>query len=421
MSAKLSQDGTSTKDFILRTAFSFYEETMTKDFSMNELAQKAGISKPAIYRHFKNKEAVLFAMRSHLFSLVASKINEIQLEKNFSKEEREKKLMITLVVLFADNPHLINYFICQVTQDSHFLLIMQEELFARGVRKDFDFYQKSRNRTYFCAHDYFFGISILFFIKVREKKIKELGQVKDSYYFASRLYDFLHSGIRGFTKPGDVFYSVEISEERMAELDEICFVKPEYLPEDNKILAALANVIKKFTANGVTIERIAKELGMAKSSLYFYFENKNQMIYSLVEKEITFLETLCRENCVEAKNLSEFIYISMFTEISFFLIRPALLSICGWLMQTSTDEPFGKNHDKQNENLVWDNCLEKFAKNVDLGFELNPEVLRIWTGILPVAITVLKSQNGFSDEKIIEAVKYVFGFVENGILSDKKV
>lgn len=420
MSAKLFQDGTSTKDLILKTAFSFYEETMAKDFSMNELAQKVGLSKPAIYRHFKNKEAVLFAMRSYLFDLVAEKMNEAQLEKNIPCEERKKNLMVSLVVLFADNPQLVNYFICQVTQNSHFLLTMQKELFARGVHEDLDFYHKTENEVFYRAHDYFFGISILFFIKVREKKIKKLGKVKDSYYFASNLYNFLHLGIRGFTKPGDIFYPVEISKERMSELDKICLVKPEYLPEDNKILTAIAKVIKKFTVNGVTIERIAKELGMAKSSLYFYFENKNQMIYSLVEREITFLETLCRENCAESKNLSEFIYISMFTEISFFLMRPALLSICGWLMQTSTDEPFNKNHDKQNENPVWDKCLEKFIKNIDFGFDLNSEILRAWIGVLPVAITVLKSQNGFSDEKIMKAVKYIFNFVENGISAEKK-
>ena len=53
----------STKQLILEAAFSFYRRPWDQEFSMSQLAAKVGISKTAIYRHFKNREAVLEAMK----------------------------------------------------------------------------------------------------------------------------------------------------------------------------------------------------------------------------------------------------------------------------------------------------------------------------------------------------------------------
>lgn len=420
MSTAISQNGNSTKNLILKAAFSFYKETMTRDFSMNELAAKVGLSKPAIYRHFKNKEAVLEAMKISFFDSIAEKFNECDLSKKLSGEEHGKKIIEVLLAFFVQNPQFINYFIYQLTLTPDFLKTMRDEICNRGVSENLEFFNKSEKKIFYSAHDYFFGISILFFIKVREKHLKLGENVKDVSYFSSHLYDFLHAGFRGLSRPGEEFYPVEISKERLSELESLCRTKPEDFPPEDKIFKAIASVIRKYTVNGVTIERIAGELGMAKSSLYFYFENKNQMVYSLVKKEIEFLAVLCQENSLEAKNLSEFIYISMLIEINFFLNRSSLLTICGWLLQTSTEEPFDDKPENSGTNSVWDKVLESFSKRVDLGFEFKGEVLRFWLGILPVAITVLKWQNNFDDEKIVEAVKYIFGFVQNGISAEKK-
>lgn len=420
MEKKQSVNGKSTKSLILEAAFSFYQKTMTKDFSMNELAQKVGLSKPAIYRHFKNKADVLEAMKTYFFDLIASKLTGYNgREKDFSAEELGKQILKAITVFFVENPQFINYFIYQVTFDPDFLLVMQRALLERGVFKEVDFFREADDDVYFFAHDYFFGISILFFIKLREQQINEGKTVKNADYFAERLYNFLIGGLRGKSESGDFFYPVKIQEGRIKELDSLCTVKPEYLPEENKIFTALAKVIRKYTVNGVTIERIAGELGMAKSSLYFYFENKNQMILSLVQKELSFLAILCRENSVEAKNLSEYIYISMMTEINFFLKRTSILTICGWLIQTSADDQARSRDEDPDSNPLWDKHLEKILGRIDLGFEISSSIIRFWIGILPVAISILKLQNGFTDEKIIKAVKYIFGFVEDGISVSK--
>lgn len=423
MSTRLSSGGKSTRNLILDAAFSFYEKAMTKDFSMNELAGRVGLSKPAIYRYFKNKDAVLETMKTYFFDLVASKINKFNSEKKDLTDDIVKESVKSIVVFFVENPQFINYFICQVSLDSGFLSFMQSELMERGTGGALEFsvnLANSKNEVYLRAHDYFIGISILFLIKAREKNLRNGEKVIETDSFAEHLYNFLKKGFRGFSKPGEDFYPVELSENRLLELDELCLIKSDYFPEEDKIFKAIASVIRKYSTNGVTVERIAGELGMAKSSLYFYFDNKNQMLFSLVKKEITFLEMLCTENTVEARNSSEYIYITMLTEINFFLNRSSLLTMCGWLLQTSTENFFSDKDELSALNPVWTKKIESFVSRIGIGFEKEPQILRYWIGILPVAVTILKSQNGFDDEKIIRAVKYIFGFVENGIDIEKK-
>ena len=55
-----------TKQKILREAFILCGESKSSNFSLSEVADRVGISKTAIFRHFKNKDALIVEMR-HVF------------------------------------------------------------------------------------------------------------------------------------------------------------------------------------------------------------------------------------------------------------------------------------------------------------------------------------------------------------------
>ena len=88
-----------TKELILETSFSFYKTLTSREFSLNKLAEKVGISKPAIYRHFKNKEEILEKMQEKFFDDFARYLeplikNPNDLDKSardFYKEQREQE------------------------------------------------------------------------------------------------------------------------------------------------------------------------------------------------------------------------------------------------------------------------------------------------------------------------------------------
>lgn len=324
-----------------------------------------------------------------------------------------------LISFFAENPQYINYFIRQFSHEEDFEQVMREELSKRGAKdefeefyKDIDYDKEKKIKRY--AHGFFCGLSILFFIKARERVFEKNGYKSPVEEFAPKLIKFVYSGFKGSVKEDSLLYPVKVSEERMKELDELCSVIPSDLPTEDKIFTAFAEVIKKYGINGVTVEHIAKELNMAKSSLYFYFENKNQMIYSLVSKEINLLKTICAENISEAKTYSEFIYINMRTEISYFLARPSILPICGWLLQSGTEPPFDKEEDCDEANNQWEARLKDAVAEIDIGIKLLPKYITFWTGLLPVVLVVLREKHDFDENETVEALRYMFNFVLYG-------
>ena len=409
----------STKELILEAAFSFYIKPYIRDFSMSELAAKVGLSKPAIYRHFKNKAELLKEMQNRFFALIAQVLKAAQ--ENSEKSAGGKKYLESLIAFFVENIQYINYFICEVTVEHDFFDLMDRNLALCGIMKKMEDIIDLKDEVYSRARSSFVGISILFFIKVRkdaEARKENVGTVEQ---FASSVVEFLGKGLRGFSREGEASWPSEISKERILELERLCSVKSLGLPEESKIFKAIASVIRKFSTGGVTVERIAGELGMAKSTLYFYFENKNQMIFSLVKKEISLLYTICQENMAEARNFSELVYINLMTEINFFLERSSMLSICGWLLQTSNESEFVSSDDEEFEqNSKWSKALKDLAPRLGFGFKIVPDILRFWIGSLPVAATVLKFYANFNDEQIVQTVKYLFGFVENGVWEENK-
>lgn len=54
-----------TKEVIVKTALKLFLSKGFKETSMNEIAREVGISKPAVYHHFKNKDELVNAIFDH--------------------------------------------------------------------------------------------------------------------------------------------------------------------------------------------------------------------------------------------------------------------------------------------------------------------------------------------------------------------
>jgi TetR/AcrR family transcriptional regulator len=55
-------DGTSSKDIIAKTALSLFARRGFESVGVNEIVEKAGLSKPALYYHFESKDGLLTAI-----------------------------------------------------------------------------------------------------------------------------------------------------------------------------------------------------------------------------------------------------------------------------------------------------------------------------------------------------------------------
>jgi AcrR family transcriptional regulator len=412
----------STKELILDAAFSFLEMPRFDSFSMNELAAKVGVSKPAIYRHFTNKEAVLEAMENRIVENLAFFLKEIGSQDKVLAQ----KSLANLVDYFVANPSHINYLIAQISSTPNY----EELLFEKLYERDVSFVREGDKNVYienfrsdmnrFSQH-VFCGMSVFFFVKAQEQFFK-MGHIpKFSENFGEKVVNLLFGGLASSTEPGDAFHPEPISDSRKKELLNLCKIPHETFPEENRIFTALASVIEKYKIPGVTVERIAAELNMAKSSLYEYFENKNQMVKCLINKELQLLQTIIIENSAEAKNFTEYVYILMASEMEYFSHRPSIIPICGWLLMGG-EEISEQNRaacEDEGEISPWEKRLPDVVASPDLGFPYPSEVITGWIRCLPVAFLVEAKGKNLSEEKCMEGFMLMIDCILNGVGGNK--
>lgn len=375
---------------------------------MRELAAKVGVSKPAIYRHFTNKEDLLAAMNIQFFNELT-----VYLEKILKATDSTivKSSLADLVDYFIQNPSYINYFIVQFAVNEDYEQKIADEFKKREI--EFPKFKgvSDEESTFNLIRQFFCTLTILFFVKAGKELIQEGKIQKVPENYAKNLVEIMFYGLKGGTKEGDFLHPEKISEERLLELEKLCRIEDGVLPEENRIFKALSRVIKSVGIFGVTIEKIADEVGMAKSSLYEYFENKNAMIRQLIEGEMNLLATIIAENSAEAKNFTEYLYVMVWTEFHYFLKRPSVIAIAGWLLMQSSDKL-----EKDDVQTQWRSKMPSRVERPNLGFPYPPSLLTFWFGFLPVSFIVDACSKKWSEEKQKKGIEILMNFAFNGIV-----
>jgi AcrR family transcriptional regulator len=65
------------KDDILSAAFRAWGREGYKKMSLSEVAAELGVTKPALYRHFRDKERILAAMRGAFFDRYVQRLRSV--------------------------------------------------------------------------------------------------------------------------------------------------------------------------------------------------------------------------------------------------------------------------------------------------------------------------------------------------------
>jgi len=100
-----------TKENILKTALKLFADKGYENTSLEEIANKTGVSKPAIYYHFKNKKRLY----NEIFIEKFSKLN---FELKNSLEENLKEYIYKLGDFFIKNPCIAKLFSKEITAEA---------------------------------------------------------------------------------------------------------------------------------------------------------------------------------------------------------------------------------------------------------------------------------------------------------------
>ena len=195
-------------------------------------------------------------------------------------------------------------------------------------------------------------------------------------------------------------------------MNTLCKKSLENIPEVDKKLVALSNVIYREGLPNVTVEAVANELGIVKSSLYSHFSDKDDMVLSLVTTELNQMLGLVAQNTEECEEISEKIYVLLRTEIDYFMTRREMLTVCKWiqisgLYSSHINENFF--HTTYNDKVR--QLSEKIAKNQTF---FDRKLVSGWVFSFPVFLVVNALCHNFSKDELDITLNKLYLLIAGG-------
>lgn len=93
----------------------------------------------------------------------------------------------------------------------------------------------------------------------------------------------------------------------------------------NQILTSAAGIFLKYGIKTVTMDDMARELGMSKKTLYDFFKDKNELVFEIIKTKTEFDKDQCDFAKKDAENaIDELIIISEFVRESIKQINPSV-------------------------------------------------------------------------------------------------
>ena len=314
-----------TKEKILECAFELFKKPRFSDISLSEIAAKVGISKTAIFRHYKNKNELLETMRQRFFEALAEMFESFE---NIEKPYNQKGVQSVINCVFDFNekrPNYLPYYLQTSFTDELLAEGVNLIMLDNGIRYfSEELFKDTSNFLPKNLVSSFFEQTILFFMWMGQKEKCSNLDVFDREAYKACLAKLIYSGL-GKKK-------IPISPERKKELDQICKVEFANDEKSNRFLNAFVKLVQESGSSRITVEKIAEAVGMAKSSVYAFFANKRDYFVNMLCQETERANQIIKDRCMLAKNSDEALYIIMRTQANYFALRPQVIMLHGYFI-----------------------------------------------------------------------------------------
>jgi AcrR family transcriptional regulator len=313
---------------IIETAFRVWGESSFRSTSLASVAAAMGLSKTALYRYFGGKQELLEAMEEYFIALYGELCDRVTEERrDESMEGAFEAYNNRFVRFFAEHGEYLRF--AQI----HFL--KKPEIGDLFLSVTF-----SRNQDFFpaAALEREFGWRLV--------------QIPTVTRFVFGVSNFLLA-VNHFNEVGCTPFRMGVDElleknlhivlQGMAEgpardrkipdfkaVEEACTISREDLPETDRIFRAVSEVVAEDGLWNTTVEKIAGRLGMTKSSLYFHFENRDQMLWKLIDRERHHLGRVVLEKAAGRDGFEEQLYGYMVLFLRYVWGRPEFLATMNW-------------------------------------------------------------------------------------------
>jgi AcrR family transcriptional regulator len=344
--------------------------------SLGGVAKRVGISKAAIFRHFKDKAVLFDAMKSRFFDDASVAFHDAAPESGVLTNH---DMVRTVNRFLVSKPEYIGVIKMLCSEGRGVDTVIAREFGSRGIKT----LHKGCGADPSGMEGVYCFTTIVYFVLHYRMVADRVGTGVSPEEFADRLSRFLIDGWPEIR---------ELTAAEKKECNQKCGVTAESLPEEDRFFGALITVIFKFGFTGITMERIAVELGMAKSSIYAFFANKDDLVHGLLRKEVTYLIAVLSEKLTGVTDVSLGVYIFLHVIYNYVVVRPALIAVLVWHFREGgqMEELYGTiTDDDISEGLR----LISESTTPDLGIPLPRYARAAWLATLPASLLLAGSRH----------------------------
>lgn len=389
--------GDNTKERIIHNAFMLYADSWDKEVSLSQIASLTGISKTAIFRHFADKGALLAAMKTQFYD-DAAVLMRIMYDTAVPLDERIRNVIAAI----CSKGEYLCFVLRLLTSDSD----LGKELRTAFIERDVPL----------CSLSNVSGFQFLYIIYigslVMTSSLCYIVSVQNQTEYKTKLPDpdTFADGVRNWLQNGWQFLQ-KIDNKSQEKLDTMCLIDNANLRQESRFFVAVTRLIQLYGLPGVTVDRLADELHMAKSSLYNYSKNKQQLIHSVIKEEVEQFAFCLREKVSCAQSFSECVYIMLRTSVSYLIARPNVSYVLAW------GALFNAKKGETVRDRAISDILRPFLLDISIPQQyqwMKLSALTRFVELLATSLVIHGTKQGFSTEQLISWVPVLYECIRAG-------
>ncbi|MCL1813059.1 MAG: TetR/AcrR family transcriptional regulator [Treponema sp.] len=326
-----------TNDDVIKAAFNVWGQEFYKTTSLAKLAESLGVSKPALYRHFPDKQSLQKAMEERYFDDYVTAMKPV-IEETQKKDSWQERLL-TMVEFFSGYyARHFDYFIYSIIEmhdQKQPPFFNEEAIIKRGVsfeKLKLDFSEQQPSILFLAGVSAFFGTGMFHKRRfgIKDNKIKK--EYLHEYWFSKapseeEVGNFSRS-IAELVRLGLLFEEAAVNTLPYEELEK---TDEEFLVAPDPLLKAVAEVVAEEGPWNASMETVAKRSGLSKSGLYAHFKSKEDMLSRLFMTEFDRVGQYTARRTASGKNREERLYLAIVSITDYLRTRPEILIALNWV------------------------------------------------------------------------------------------
>ncbi len=323
-----------TKADILKAALVVWGRDLYKKTSLSDVAHHLGVTKPALYRHFSSKDALMDALYIDFFDRFAAFLKYIMpsLQKPQPLHDRAILMAKTMTEYFINHIWDFLFFLNLVLGQEKPGRVFKDELERRGLQIDQFDMGHSENKS--LSNFRLVSVTVVFAITLilwkRKCQVDEIpaDAVADAVAEVSELVQYgLYSAQE--SEPLPDFFALDRAFNALK--NQIQVPVGSGLTASEPLLSAVARAIAEAGPWNASMELVAQKAGLSKSGLYAHFASKEAMLRQLFLSEFDILAGRLEAVLRLSSNAGDKLYLSMRTVADYLRSHRDILLVLDWV------------------------------------------------------------------------------------------